>query len=174
LAADYLALLGDIAPSARRVTDKMPQNFMHLGLVHLVFPRARIIHCRRNPIDICLSIYFTHFSLMKDYAFDRRGIVFFYEQYVHLMSHWRRTLPSDCFMEVDYEALVTDSEQVTRRMIDFCGLGWDDACLRSESNPRVVTTASMWQARQPIYETSVERWRRYEPWLGEFRRLLRA
>jgi tetratricopeptide (TPR) repeat protein len=171
-AAGYLALLSDIAPSARRVTDKMPQNFMHLGIVHLVFPRARIIHCRRNPIDTCLSIYFTNFSLMKDYAFERRGIIFFYEQYLKLMAHWRRVLPPDRFIDVDYETLVANRRQQTQRMIDFCGLDWDDACLRSESNSRVVTTASMWQARQPIYETSVERWRRYEPWLGEFRRLL--
>jgi tetratricopeptide (TPR) repeat protein len=171
-AAEYLALLRGIAPAACRVTDKMPLNSMHLGLIHLIFPRARIIHCRRNPIDTCLSIYFTHFSLMRDYAFDRRGIVFLYEQYVRFLAHWRSVLPADCFMEVDYEALIADRERVSRRMIDFCGLDWDDACLRSDSNRRVVRTASMWQARQPIYRTSVERWRRYEPWLGEFRRLL--
>jgi tetratricopeptide (TPR) repeat protein len=172
IASDYLALLRGISPSASRVTDKMPQNFMHLGVIHLVFPRARIIHCRRNPIDTCLSIYFTHFSLMKDYAFDRRGIVFFYQQYLRLMTHWHSVIPPDRLMELDYEALVADREQATRRMIAFCGLDWDDACLRSESNQRVVTTASMWQARQPIYRSSVERWRRYEPWLGEFRKLL--
>lgn len=172
LAAEYVTLLSRIAPSARRVTDKMPQNCMHLGLIHLVLPRARIIHCRRNPLDTCLSIYFTHFSLMKDYAFDRRGIVFFYQQYVRSMAHWRRTLPPDRLIEIDYEMLVSDRERVTRQMIDFCGLDWDEACLRSESNPRSVATASMWQARQPVYATSVERWRRYEPWLGEFQRLL--
>ena len=172
LAAKYLALLRRIGPAAHRVTDKMPQNYMHLGLIHMVFPRARTIHCRRDPIDTCLSIYFTHFGLMKDYAFERRGIIFFYEQYLSLMAHWRRVLPPDRFLEVDYEALVADPEPVTRRIIDFCGLDWDDACLRSENNPRVVSTASMWQARQRIYQTSVERWRRYEPWLGEFGRLL--
>jgi tetratricopeptide (TPR) repeat protein len=172
LAAEYLALLRSIAPAARRVTDKMPQNFQHLGLIHLIFPRARIIHCRRNPIDTCLSIYFTHFSQMPDYAFERHGIVFFYDQYLRLMAHWRRVLPPDRLLEVDYETLIADRERVTRRMIDFCGIHWDEACLRSESNPRVVTTASMWQARQPVYTTSVERWRRYEPWLGEFRQWL--
>jgi hypothetical protein len=169
---DYLGLLRGIAPAARRVTDKMPQNYLHLGLVHMMFPRARIIHCRRNPVDTCLSIYFTHFSLMKDYAFDRRGIVFFYEQYLKFMTLWRHVLPSDRLIEIDYETLITDREQVTRRMIDFCGLEWHSACLYSESNPRAVKTASMWQARQPIYKTSVERWRRYEPWLSEFRQLL--
>jgi len=140
---------------------------------NLVFPAARIIHCRRNPIDTCLSIYFTHFSMMKDYAFDRRNIVFFYEQYLRLMAHWRRILPRHRFMEIDYETLVTDREQQIRRMLNFCGLDWAEACLYSERNQRVVATASMWQARQPVYQSSVERWRRYEPWLGEFRRLLR-
>ena len=174
IAAEYLRVLSEVAPAARRITDKMPQNYTHLGLAHLVFPAARIIHCRRNPIDTCLSIYFTHFSMMKDYAFDRRDIVFFYEQYLRLMAHWRRILPSDRLMEIDYETLVTDRERQTRQMINFCGLDWAEACLHSERNQRVVTTASMWQARQPVYQTSVERWRRYEPWLGEFRRFLSA
>lgn len=172
MAEEYLSLLRGLAPTAHRVTDKMPLNFLHLGLVHLVFPRARIVHCRRNPLDTCLSIYFTHFGQMRDYAFERRGIVFFYEQYLRLMAHWRRVLPPDRLIEIDYEALVADRERLTRRMVEFCGLDWDDACLRSDQNRRVVRTASMWQARQPVYSTSVERWRRYEPWLGEFRKLL--
>jgi hypothetical protein len=172
IAAEYLQILSETAPAARRVIDKMPQNYVHLGLAHLVFPAARIIHCRRSPIDTCLSIYFTHFSMMKDYAFDRPDIVFFYEQYLRLMAHWRQVLPSRRFMEVDYEMLVTNRERETRRMINFCGLDWTEACLHSERNQRVITTASMWQARQPVYQTSVGRWRHYEPWLGEFRRLL--
>jgi tetratricopeptide (TPR) repeat protein len=172
LAAEYLTLLRAIAPEARRVTDKMPQNYLHLGLIHMLFPRARIIHCRRNPIDTALSIYFTHFSLMRDFVFDRGGIVAYYEQYRRLTAHWRRVLPPDRFLEIDYEALVADRESVTRRMIAFCGLDWNDACLSSERNERLITTASMWQARQPVYKSSVERWRRYEPWLGEFRWLI--
>jgi hypothetical protein len=88
------------------------------------------------------------------------------------MAHWRRVLPADRLLEIDYEALVADREAVTRQMIEFCGLDWDDACLRSDQNRRVVRTASMWQARQPVYSTSVGRWRRYEPWLGEFRELM--
>jgi hypothetical protein len=172
LATDYLAVLRGISPAAERVTDKTPGNFQLLGPIHLIFPQARIIHCRRNPIDTCLSIYFTYFGTMKDFTGDRSDIVFFYEQYLRLTAHWRRVLRADRFLEIDYEALVADRERLTRHMIGFCGLDWDEACLRSERNRRVIKTASNWQARQPVYTTSVARWRHYEPWLGEFRRFL--
>jgi hypothetical protein len=172
LSQGYLGLLRSIDPHALRVTDKMPQNFMRLGLVHLALPKARIIHCLRNPIDTCLSIYFTHFGLLQDFAFDRAAIVFYYEQYQRLMAHWRNVLPRDCFLEIDYEELVAEPEPLTRKLIEFCGLDWDDACLRPEHNKRSITTASMWQARQAVYTKSAGRWRRYEPWLGEFRRFL--
>jgi hypothetical protein len=109
---------------------------------------------------------------MKDFTGDRGDIVFFYEQYLRLMAHWRRALRSDRFLEIDYEALVAHRERLTRHMIGFCGLDWDEACLHSERNRRVIKTASNWQARQPVYTTSVARWRHYEPWLGEFRRFL--
>jgi hypothetical protein len=154
------------------VTDKLPHNFLRLGLIHRIFPRARVIHCRRSAIDTCLSIYFTQFTHRQDFAYDRGDIVFFYEQYRRLMAHWRQMLPAERFLEIDYEDLVTNEEPVSRQLIAFCGLEWDEACLRHETNERVIKTASMWQARQPTYQTSVERWRRYEPWLGEFRRLL--
>jgi hypothetical protein len=100
--------------------------------------------------------------------------VFFYRQYERLMDHWRKVLPADRFTEVDYEALVDDREAETRRLVAFCGLEWDDACLAPERNERTVATASVWQARQPVYKTSVERWRRFEPWLGELRELMPA
>jgi tetratricopeptide (TPR) repeat protein len=172
LADDYVALLREIGPQAARVTDKMPGNFLWIGLIHLVFPRAYIIHCRRHPVDTCLSIYTTNFNWRKDFAYDRGDLVFYYQQYARLMAHWRRVLPPDRFLEVDYEELIANPEEVSRRLVAFIGLDWDDACLRPESNRRPVKTASMWQARQPVYRTSVERWRRYEPWLGEFRQLL--
>ena len=104
--------------------------------------------------------------------YDRSDIVFFYREYLRLMEHWRATLPSSRFMEINYEDLVSDQEQVTRRMVDFLGLEWDDACLRPEENKRAVQTASVWQARQKVYRTSKEKWRNYEPWLGEFKELL--
>jgi hypothetical protein len=109
---------------------------------------------------------------MQDFAFDRGSIVFFYEQYLKLVDHWRNVLPKDRFLEIDYEQLVAEREPTTRKMIAFCGVDWDESCLRSERNERTITTASMWQARQPVYTKSVARWRRYEPWLREFRRFL--
>jgi hypothetical protein len=107
-----------------------------------------------------------------DYAYDRGDLVFYYRQYERLMDHTRRLLPPDRFTEVDYENLIADREAETRRLIAFCGLEWDQACLSPERNSRLVNTASRWQARQPVYATSIERWRRYEPWLGELRSLL--
>jgi tetratricopeptide (TPR) repeat protein len=172
LAGDYRALLERVAPGAARVTDKMPFNFFWAGLIRAVLPKAFIIHCRRNPVDTCLSIYFTRFATRQDFAYDRRDIIFYYQGYVRLMTHWRKTLPPDRFLAVDYEELVDDREQTARQLIAFIGLEWDDACLQPESNRRVVKTASMWQARQPVYKTSVARWRRYEPWIGEFVELL--
>jgi tetratricopeptide (TPR) repeat protein len=172
LAADYLAVLREIAPGAARVTDKMPFNFGLLGLIRQVFPRATIVHCRRHPVDTCLSIFTTSFETTIDFAGERGSLVYFYRQYQKLMAHWREVLPPDRFIEVDYEALVADPEPLTRRLIAACGLEWNDACLSPHRNQRRITTASLWQARQPIYRTSVERWRRYEPWLGELRQLL--
>jgi tetratricopeptide (TPR) repeat protein len=172
VARDYQSLLTAISPSARRVTDKSPLNFHFLGLVHAVFPRARIIHCRRHAVDTCLSIYFQDFARKMDFAYDRGDLLAAYRQYLRLMAHWRSVLPADRFLEVQYEELVADREAMTRKMIAFCGLDWNDACLHSEQNPRAVRTASVWQARQPVYRTSVARWRRYEPWLGALRELL--
>ena len=172
VAGDYLATLRVVSPTAARVTDKTPFNFAHLGLIRQMFPFATIVHCRRAPIDTCLSNFMTNFAAQYDFAADRGSLVFFYRQYQRLMAHWRSVLPPERFIEVDYETLVADPEPLTRRLIEISGLDWDDACLAPHQNQRRVTTASIWQARQPIYRTSVERWRRYEPWLGELRTLL--
>lgn len=172
LAEDYLAVLRAIGPSALRVTDKTPFNFAHLGLIRQVFPRAMIVHCRRSPIDTCLSNYMTNFAAVYDYACDRGDLVFFYRQYLRLMAHWREALPPARFVEVHYEALVADPEPVTRALVAGCGLEWHDACLQPQHNRRAIRTASVWQARQPIYGGSVARWRRYEPWLGALRELI--
>jgi tetratricopeptide (TPR) repeat protein len=172
VATDYLAVLRGIAPEAARVTDKTPFNFAHLGAIRQLFPRATIVHCCRHAVDTCLSIYGTDFQIAYDFAADRGDLVFFYRQYQELMAHWRSVLPPDRFIEVDYEALVADPEPLTRRLVATAGLEWDDACLAPQRNQRRIATASLWQARQPIYRTSVARWRRYEPWLGELRALL--
>jgi Sulfotransferase family len=172
VADEYRQILAGISPTALRITDKKPNNFNFIGLIHSVFPRARIIHCRRHPVDTCLSIYFQSFARRIDFAYDRGDLVACYRAYLKLMEHWRSILPADAFLEIQYEDLVADRETLTRKIIAFCGLPWDDACLHSNRNRREVRTASVWQARQPVYRTSVERWRRYEPWLGQLRELL--
>jgi tetratricopeptide (TPR) repeat protein len=167
LAAAYLDVLHRISRTASRVTDKMPFNFLQLGLIHVALPNARIIHCRRDPIDICLSIYSVDFDSRIAFAASRSDLAFYYRQYARLMDHWRAVLPADRFIEVQYERLIEDRATETRRLIAFAGLDWDDACLLPEKNERAVRTASVWQVRRPVYASSVERWRRYEPWLGE-------
>jgi tetratricopeptide (TPR) repeat protein len=177
---DYLRVLAAIAPNAARVTDKVPYNFLHLGRLHRLFPNARIVHCRRNPIDTALSIYFTRFAphtrfaRMNDFAYDRGDIVFYYQEYRRLMAHWRVIIGPDRLIEIDYEHMVAEPEANVRRLLAFCGLDWDDACLAFHRTDRPIGTASAWQARQPIYRTSAERWRNYAPWLGELRALLPA
>lgn len=164
LAQGYLDYLQSRFGDAARITDKMPANFRHLGLIALLFPRARIIHCRRNPLDIGLSCYFQDFST-QPFSHDLADIGLYYRQYERLMAHWRDCLPLP-ILDLQYEELIADKEKVSRRMIDFCGLDWDDACLASHKNDRQIHTASIWQARQPVYNTSIERWRRYEKHLG--------
>jgi len=171
-AADYLGVLRTIAPKAARVTDKMPFNFLWAGLVHVAFPRAILIHCRRSAVDTALSIHQTHFHPSLSFPTGGTELVAYFRSYQRLIDHWRSVLPADRFIDVDYEELTGTPEPIIRRIIAACGLAWHDACLRPESNPRAVKTPSKWQTRQPIYRTSVARWRRYEPWLGALRALV--
>lgn len=172
LAVAYRALLDRIDPKAARIVDKNPFNFLRLGLLRRALPRARIIHVRRTPIDNALSLYTTYFSGRYNYFYgNREDLLFYYDQYVRLMNHWRSVLPADRFLEIEYEALVEDREAQTRRLVEFCGLEWDEACLRPERNDRVVATASLWQVRQPVYRGAIGRWRNYAPWLGPLMRL---
>jgi hypothetical protein len=171
-AADYLGVLRAIAPKAARVTDKMPFNFLWAGLIHMAFPRATIIHCRRAAVATALSIHQTHFHPGLTFPTGGIELVAYFRSYQRIIDHWRSVLPADRFIEVDYEDLTRAPEPVIRRIIAACGLSWHDACLRPECNPRAVNTPSKWQARQPIFRTSVGRWRRYEPWLGPLRALV--
>ncbi len=173
-ATRYLAHLREYSADALRITDKMPHNFLHLGLIHMAFPNAKIIHCRRNPVDTCLSIYFQNFPALHPYAYDLDDLAAFYTQYDRFMQHWRKVIPPTTMLEVQYEDLVADQEGGSRRMIEFCGLDWDDRCLAFQDNQRVVRTASSWQVRQPLYRTSVARWQKYEPHIGPLARLLEA
>lgn len=172
VAEAYLADLATVSPSALRVTDKMPDNFLRLGLIHRALPHARIIHCRRNPVDICLSLYFQKFVWGHAYSYDLEDLAYYYQQYERLMAHWRKVLPPGILTEVQYEALVNAQEQQSRRLIEFCGLAWDNACMEFHASERSVNTASNWQVRQPIYTRSVERWRNYASWIPSLLSLL--
>ncbi len=164
LAGDYLAALDAVDPDSARVTDKLPQNFLGLGHIALVLPQAAIIHCRRNPLDTCLSCFFTNF--IHDLSFTHRleDLGAYYRGYRRLMDHWRKVLPVP-MLEVDYEELVENPEDVSRRLVAHCGLEWDGRCLQFHETERAVGTASVWQVRQPIYASSLARWRNYEPYL---------
>jgi tetratricopeptide (TPR) repeat protein len=168
----YLRALRRGAPEVLRATDKMPFNFFWVGLVHLLFPKARFVHARRNPVDTCLSIYTTPLTARWGFASEPSDLAWYYRQYVRLADHWRAVIPSDRLLDVDYEHLAQEPEEAARRLIAFTGLEWDSACLRPEDNRDAVRTASSWHARQPIYRSSIERWRHYEPWVGELRNLL--
>jgi len=163
VADSYLAKLDELASDDRmiRVTDKMPQNFVHLGLIQQLFPGARIIHTMRNPFDTCLSCYFTNFAGYLPFTYDLAQLGRYYNQYRRLMAHWRRVIRLP-MMEIQYENLVNDPQTYSRELIEFCGLPWDDACLDFHKSKRVVLTASHDQVRRPIYKESIERWRAYE------------
>lgn len=165
LGEDYLSQVSPLAGACTHLVDKMPANFLHAGLIHLILPNARIIHCRRNPVDTCLSCYTKLFSAEQKFAYDLRELGLFHRAYQTLMAHWRETLPQDRFIEVDYEVLVDNLEGEARRLITFLGLPWDDACLDFHRTERPVRTASANQVRQPIYRTSVERWKTHAAYL---------
>jgi hypothetical protein len=168
LRREFQELSASAGGDVLHVTEKSPLNYHVLGLIHVCFPKARIVHCQRSPLDTCLSIYSTPFRQGIPFGHEKARIVKFYRYYLAFMAHWRSSLPPESLLEIEYEQLITNREETVRRMIEFCGLPWDDACLRPEENQRKVSTPSMWQVRQPVYNTSVEKWRRYEPWLGEF------
>ena len=170
--AKYLELIRSKAPGKAHVTDKFPSNYVYLGMLHLIFPNAKFIHARRNPLDTCLSIYMRPFSTNQGLGRTRRQIVDTYKLYRQSIGAWRHILGPDQFLDVDYEQLVQCPEAMTRKVIAHCGLEWEEACLRPQEGNRRVVTFSKWQVRQPVYTTSVERWRNYEPWLGIFEELV--
>jgi tetratricopeptide (TPR) repeat protein len=166
IGADYLTQVSHLAPEALRVIDKLPANFLYAGLIPLILPGARIIHCRRNPVDTCLSCYSKHFAGEQLFAYQLDELGQFYRDYEELMAHFRQLLPAECFIEVDYEAVVEDLEGQAKRMVDFLGLPWDDACLAFHETRCIVRTASVSQVRQPIYTTSKGRWHKHAAHLG--------
>jgi tetratricopeptide (TPR) repeat protein len=170
LAARYLELLP--AHGAAHITDKTPYNFLHLGLIHAMFPEARIIHCCRDPVDTCVSVYSTWFAQGNEFSYDVRELARYYRAYARLMEHWRTVIPTDLLLELEYEKLVQNFAVEARRVVEFCGLPWTDACLNFHQTERAVQTASKHQVRQPLYESSVGRGRRFGLLGDEFRREL--
>jgi tetratricopeptide (TPR) repeat protein len=171
MAEDYLRLLGKLSSDATRVIDKMPGNFLAIGLIHAVLPNARIIHVQRNPIDTCVSIYFQDFETAYSYANDLDDLAHYYAEYVRLMRHWRSALPEGVILDVSYEGLVEDQERWSRAMFDFIGLPWDPRSMDFHLANRVVNTVSNWQVRQKINRSSIERWRNYQEFLEPLRGL---
>jgi tetratricopeptide (TPR) repeat protein len=155
LGARYIALVDAVARSDKRVVDKLPSNFRHVALLHSALPRARFIHCTRDPVDTCFSCYTTLFTGRQDFSFDLTEAGRYYRAYAALMHHWRAVLPPGVMLDVSYEDLVADLEGNARRMLAFCDLPWNDAVLRYYETSRPIRTASFKQARQPIYATSV-------------------
>ncbi len=170
LRADYLSRLASIVPGAATITDKTPANFYYLGLIQRLFPNARIVHCLRHPLDTCLSIYFQLFDAME-YAYDMSDIAAEYLRYEKIMAHWQNTLELDV-LETKYEALVEHPETSSQALLSHCGLSWEQQCLTPNAVDRPINTMSRWQARQPIYRHSVQRWRHYEKHLAELKRKL--
>ncbi len=161
LALEYLSGLRQRAPDASRITDKLPGNFLLLGLIGLLLPAARVVFCRRHPLDVALSIYFTDFRTGHHYSYVLEDIAANFQQFTRLMDHWCQVIPSPLH-EVRYEDVVAEPEAQIRALLAFVGLEWDSRCLEFQNVNRPVHTASAWQVRQPLYASSVGRWRRYE------------
>jgi len=159
-AEQYAEHIEQLAPDAERVTDKLPDNFLHLGLIVRLFPNASIIHCQRDPADTCVSCYFKDFRGPYNWSYRQEWLGSFYNDYHRLMEHWRDTLDIPMH-EVPYRTLVTEPEPVSRGIVESVGLEWDDACLRPHESDRVAGTLSTEQVRRPVYTSSVGRWRNY-------------
>lgn len=157
----YIKALRKHDAEARYITDKMPDNSFRIGVLHLMLPQVKIIHCLRNPADTCLSCYQKLFAQGQSFSYDLKDLGRYYQLYHRMMQHWHAVLPGQ-ILKVQYEDVVASQEEKAREILDFCGIEWDDACLNFYQSDRTVKTASAAQVRQPIYTTSVQRWRRYE------------
>jgi tetratricopeptide (TPR) repeat protein len=166
LAEQYLRKIKLLAGKQkyRRITDKMPGNFMHIGLIASLFPKARIVHCVREPLDVCLSCYSQYFTAVMPFAKSLTSLGQYWRDYARIMEHWHAAMPGRIF-EVRYSDMIGDQEGTSRKLLEHCGLTWDDACLEFHKTERQVKTASTWQVRQPIYTSSLDRWRNYEKFL---------
>ena len=164
--SNYVSAIRNLAPKAERITDKMPMNFIFIGLIYLVLSNTRIIHVKRDPIDTCYSCYANLFAAGQEYSYDLAELGRFYRAYDRLMEHWRTVLPPGVMLAVQYEDVVGDLKSEARRIVAHCGLQWDDSCLAFHGATRPVRTASAAQVRLPIYRTSIGRSLPYKQWLS--------
>ncbi len=171
LAQYYLERIDRVSATAIRETDKLPFNFMHVGLISALFPQAAIVHCRREPLDTCVSCLFTSFTEQIRFANDMKSLGQYYRHYERLMHHWREIVPRR-LLDVRYEELVTDTESRLRTVLAHCGLEWESGCLDFHQSGRSVRTPSRWQVRRPVSTGSVGRWKNYERWIGPLRESL--
>jgi tetratricopeptide (TPR) repeat protein len=165
LSEQYLRVLAERWAHPTHVVDKATFNSEYLGVIRAVFPNARVIYLRRNPIDTCLSCYFHQLSPELSFTMDLSDLAHYYREHQRLLAHWRSALPPGTMLDVPYEGLVDDQEGWTRKILEFIGLGWDARCLEFHRTERTITTASYWQVRQKIYRTSVNRWRNYREFI---------
>jgi len=166
IADEHIKTLQQMAPEAKYIVDKMPHNFMLLGVINLLFPKTTVIQCKRSSIDTCLSIYFQHFNKHHSYSYSLKKLGEYYNLYADLMEHWKNVLDINV-IELEYEKVIANPEEEMRNLLDNCGIEWDPACLKFYENKRTVMTPSYDQVRRPIYTSSVAKWKKYEHHLEE-------
>ncbi len=171
IADQYRRTLSLLAQGAAHITDKRPDNFLHIGLIKTLFPNARIVHTTRNPLDNALSVFFLHLDQSMGYALDLADIGHYYGEYRRLMAHWKSLYGAD-ILDFDYDTLVQQPRPAVERLLEFCGLEWEETCLSFDRVNNAVRTASVWQVRQPLYRHASGRWRQYERHLGPLRAVL--
>jgi len=165
----YIEKIREYSSDAKYITDKMPHNFLYIGLIKIILPDAKIIHCTRNPMDNCYSIFKNHFSAHHEYAYDMAELGQYYNLYRDLMNHWEKVLPGFIY-SLKYEELVTNQKHETKSLLDFCNLPWNESCLSFHKTKRVIITSSLKQVRQHINKDSVELWKKYEKQLEPLRK----
>ncbi len=172
MARQYLDDIERVAGNSERVTDKMPGNFWEAGLIATLFPKAKIVHCRRDPLDTCLSNYFQAYFTFHPYAFRLETLGFYYKLYLEIMAHWHKVLPGR-ILDFDYEKTIANPKEQTQKLLNFCDLEWHDDCLNFHKSKTTVQTASFAQVRKPIYKTSAKKWKLYEKHLEPLKQALK-
>ena len=173
MSEDYLEMAGIEVPAGRQFfTDKLPHNFFFIGMIRKILPNAKIINCQRDPVDTCFSCFKNIFMQGQEFSYDLEELAEYYLIYDDLMTYWRANLPGS-FLDVRYDEMITEQESQTRKILDYCGLAWEDACLDFHKSARAVATASATQVRKPIYKSSVKLWKNYEKELESLVRVLK-